>query len=220
MKSRKYEKHLAYYELLEELRKSRRCSFCVLERTGIRKYFEGLLYEKVNDVGIRAALARSRGFCPRHAHILSSFGDALGTAILYADQLRLRLESLEVGPRRRSPARSEQGLCPACQAEIRMRQAHVRTLLHGLADPEMAAAWAGSAALCFPHFTLAMSEAKDPEVKSALVRTQGARLKGLASQVKQLIDRYDHLRAAEGFEEEKDSWLRAVEMISGLKTVF
>ncbi len=222
--SRKYEKHLAYYELLEELRRSRHCAFCVLERKGIHKYFEGLLYEKVNDGGIRSSLVKSRGFCPRHAHLLSSFGDALGTAILYSDQINLRLKSLEQSlSRKRSRARkepAEPGLCPACQAEVRLRQAHVGTLLHGLSDPEMAAALEGSTGLCFPHFSLAMSEAKDPEVRSVLLQTQEAQLKGLASQLKKLIDTYDYRRITGGFKEEKDSWLRAVEMVSGLKTVF
>lgn len=220
MKTRKYEKHLAYYELLEELRKSRHCAFCVLQRKGINKYFEGMLYEKVNDPGLRASLVDSQGFCPRHAHMLAGFGDALGTAILYEDQLRQRLKSLEPGPRRRPRANGKQPACPACRVEDRMRGAYISTLLRGLPDPEMAAAWEASAGLCFPHFSLAMREAKDPDVKRALVRTEEATLKGLASQLKELIDRYDYRRITAGFKEEKDSWLRAVEMISGLKAVF
>ncbi len=215
MTARKYEKHLAYYELLEELRRSRHCAFCVLERKGIHTYVEGLLYEKVNDRGVRETLSKSRGFCPRHAHLLAGFGDALGTSILYADQVGLLLRSLEHSRREKGPA-----ACPACLAETRMRQAHVSTLLHGLDDPEMASAWERSAGLCFPHFSLAMNDAKDPDTKKVLVRTQEARLKELASQLKELIDSYDYRRAAAGSREERDAWLRAVEMVSGLKTVF
>ncbi len=221
MAAKKYEKHLAYYQILETLRSAKRCAFCELERKGIQKFFDGLFYEKVNDRGLRDALVKSRGFCARHAHFLVSFGDGLGTAILYADQVELRMKSLDSpGAARRRKRPTQDGICPACRALGRLRAGFVHTLLQGLADPEMSGAFATSAGLCFPHFQAAIEAAQDSEVKKELVRIQKEKTQALLSQLKELIDKYDYRRIASGFKEEKDSWMRAVEMVSGLKDVF
>ena len=211
--------------MLEELRGERRCAFCSLEHRELTGYFEGLLYEKVTDPGIRGALVKSRGFCPRHAHVLVTFGDGLGTAILYADQIELRLKLLEEhGPRRGRPrarsARTGEDSCPACRTEARLRASHIRALLQGLGDPEMSAAFEASAGLCFPHFSAALREAEDPGARKELIRVQKQKMEALLSQLKKLIDRYDYRNIGAGFAEEKDSWIRAVEAVSGLKDLF
>lgn len=211
--------------MLEELRGEGRCAFCSLEHRALTGYFEGLLYEKVTDPGIRSALVKSRGFCPRHAHVLVNFGDGLGTAILYVDQIELRLKLLEQHghnrgkPRARS-ARTGDDPCPACRTEARLRAAHVRTLLQGLGDPEMSGAFAASVGLCFPHFSAALEEARDPDVRKELIRVQKEKMQTLLSLLKELIDRYDYRHIGAGFAEEKDSWLRAVDTVSGLKDLF
>jgi len=167
MANRKYEKHRAYYEMRDELRKAKHCAFCSLESKAMHQFFDGLLYEKVTDPGIRSSLVKSAGFCPRHAYMLAGFGDALGTAILYEDQLKLRMEALEVispPSRKRRVLKPfdmrNQETCLAYRREGQMRMGHVHTLLQSLTDPEMNDALGSSAGLCFPHFTLAVNEAE------------------------------------------------------------
>jgi len=227
MAIRKYEKHLAFYEMRDELKKAKHCAFCTLERKRMHQYFDGLLYEKVNDPGIRRSLVRSAGFCPRHAHMLAGFGDSLGTAILYQDQIRLRMKTMEKmgSPLRKSrkpspSAAKKQEDCPACRIEGQMRMGHAHSLLQGLTDPEMVDAFETSAGLCFPHFTFAVNEAEDPGVRSVLIRVQKEKMERLSAQLKEFMDKHDYRRISEGFAEEKDSWLRAVELVSGLKNVF
>jgi hypothetical protein len=55
---------------------------CELEAAATRRYLDSLLYESVNDPGVRENLIRSQGYCLRHAHLLLGFKDGLGTAIL------------------------------------------------------------------------------------------------------------------------------------------
>jgi len=217
---RKHEKHLAYYRMLEALQTARRCVFCDLECKGIAMYFGGLLYEKVNDPGVRAALLDSGGFCPRHAHMLANLGDGLGTAIFYADQVRLRREFLDHGiPLGHAWDRTDSA-CPACQTEDRMRTLNTRTLLLGLQDQEMRDALAASSGLCFPHFVVALKQADDSEIAKDLIRMQKERLGSLSLQLQEFIGKYDYRRTDEEFNDERDSWLRAVEMVSGVKDVF
>jgi len=162
----------------------------------------------------------SGGFCPRHAYVLAGFGDGLGTALLYADQIKLRRDALEAGnPLSRAWSRSD-GACPACQREARMRESNTRTLLQGLREQEMKDALIASAGLCFTHFIAVLKQADDSEVTSGLIRMQKDRLESLSLQLKEFISKYDYRRADEEFREERDSWLRALEMVSGVKDVF
>lgn len=218
---------MAFYKMRDELRKARHCALCSLERKAMHQFFDGLLYERVTDPGVRKALVKSAGFCPRHAHMLVGFGDGLGTAILYEDQLKLRLEALRKArsplPRSRASRFSEEreeSLCPACQREGEMRSRHVQMLLKGLTDSEMLSAFESSVGLCFPHFALASEQAPDSEVRRVLVRVQAENVKHLLAQLKEFIDKHDHRRTSEDYAEEKDSWMRAVELVSGLKNVF
>jgi hypothetical protein len=227
MARKKYEKHRAYYEMRDELRKAKRCAFCSLESKAMHQFFDGLLYEKVTDPGIRSSLAKSAGFCPRHAYMIVGYGDALGTAILYEDQLKLRMEALEgmkhpSGRQRglQSFNKRDQETCLACRKESQMRMGHVYTLLQSLTDPEMTEALVSSAGLCFPHFTLAVNGAKVQEVRDVLIRVQQEKLQDLLSHLKEFVDKHDHRRSLDSFAEEKDSWMRAVEVVCGSKGVF
>lgn len=84
----------------------------------------------------------------------------------------------------------------------------------------MASCFESSAGLCFPHFAFALEHASDLEVRDQLLVLQRKKLESLVSELKVFITKYDYRRTAEGFAEEKDSWLRAVEMVSGAKNVF
>jgi len=227
MERRDQEKHLAFYRMRDELRKGRHCALCSLERKAMHQYFDGLLYEKVTDPGIRRSLVESAGFCSRHAHQLAGFGDGLGSAILSVDQLKLRLEKLRKGgttpPRHRAPRGHAAGgsrVCPACRREEEIRSRHVETLVKGLADSEMALAFGSSAGLCFPHFTLVSEQAEEGEVRALVHKTQAERTSRLLGELKEFIDKHDYRRASEGFTGEGDSWLRAIEFISGMKNLF
>jgi len=43
MYKKAHEKHLAFYKMLDELRKVRCCAFCSLERKALHQFFDGLL---------------------------------------------------------------------------------------------------------------------------------------------------------------------------------
>jgi hypothetical protein len=79
---RKPEEHLPYFTVLEAFQKAKGRAMCELEADAARRYLDSLLYESVNDPGVRENLIRSKGYCLRHAHLLLGFKDGLGTAIL------------------------------------------------------------------------------------------------------------------------------------------
>ncbi len=73
------------------------CARCDLELTTVRRYLDGLSYENVNDVEVRASLRASLGFCTHHAwQYFDVTHDSLGVAIIYRDILGMVLAELRI----------------------------------------------------------------------------------------------------------------------------
>jgi hypothetical protein len=222
------QKHMSYFDVLEALQKAKVCALCELEARGMRRHLDNLLYENVNDVGVRGDLARSRGYCRRHAHMLLGFADGLGTAILYQAQVRLFLEflkgldSLPAKLRRKKPPKSwnQEALCPACVIQSQSRHGYLGTLLEWLGDPEMRKAFDASPGLCVPHLLLVLGQARDAASREYLVAAHIGKYSVLANELAEFVRKQDYRFRSEGFGKEKDSWQRAVNMMVGMKDVF
>jgi hypothetical protein len=124
-------KHFPYFRILEALREPG-CALCRLGGLAADRFLEALLYEYVNDAGMRKMLVAAHGFCPNHSNALVARHDALGTSILYKAILNhLQAELDEVVPAARGSMVSKlrdqlsgtmgaaaklaaHELCPAC----------------------------------------------------------------------------------------------------------
>jgi len=227
-KERGKEKHVPYFRLLDALREADDCALCELEAADLRRYFDGLLYECVNDAVVREKLIRSKGYCPRHAHLLTTFRDGLGTAILYREQLELALRFLEDlgGMSARRLRKDAVALwtrhesCPACRVETESREGNLAVLLEGLSEPEMRKTLAGGPGLCLPHLLSAVGRAEDAAVRAFLLELHCRKLKALADELSEYLRKQDYRFRDEGIGREGDSWLRAVRMMVGRKDVF
>jgi hypothetical protein len=226
--AKKLFKHMPYYTVLEALKTAKGCALCELEAKAMHSYLDNLLYENVNDVGVRGDLARSRGYCPRHAHMLAGFQDGLGTAILYQDQVRLFLRFLSqlqgvMAKVLRKNAVAEWSLhdvCPACRIEMQTRQGHLSTLLEALSETDMRQAFSTSAGLCVQHFLAALQRADDPHLRQYLLAVEDKKLEDLLHDLEEFCRKHDYRFIKDGFGKEKDSWQRAINMMTGLKDVF
>jgi len=221
------QKHMGYFDVLEALQKAKVCALCELESRNIRRYLDNLLYENVNDVGVRANLARSRGYCRRHAHMLLEFADGLGTAILYQDQVRLFLEFLRgqaVLPaklyRKNLKSWNQEALCPACVTQAQCRQSYMGTLLEWLGDPKMRKAFDDSPGLCVPHFLLALPQVRGVADRNYLLKVHVSKFSVLRDELAEFTRKQDYRFRDEPRGAEKDSWQRAVNMMVGMKDVF
>lgn len=173
-----HKKHIPYYTVLEALRKAKGCAMCELEAAAVHRHLDSLLYESVNDPGVRENLIRSKGYCLRHAHLLLGFQNGLGTAILYQDQVRLFLDflaslqglSAKVRKKNASAAWGRHDACPACRLQVEGRQSHTEVLLEGLADAEMRGAFEAGPGLCVPHFLFALDKTPDAGTGEASFR--------------------------------------------------
>lgn len=201
------------------------CSLCVLESKEVNRYLGGLLYEHVNERGIRKNLVESRGFCPRHGHLLAAMSDGTGVAILYKDQLQLFssfLESLKSeSPRKSLPLEwTVPGKCPACVYQDNTRNRFMKNFLEVISLPEGMDAFSGSKGLCVPHFLLVLSNPGKEEALRELIPAVREKFSHLIDEVKEFIRRQDFRYGNDDFGKERDAWRRALEMMVGGEDLF
>lgn len=144
------EKHIAFFRLLDACGEPE-CPVCHLVRRRVEQYFDGLLYEKVNDPEIRKRFRAAGGFCNPHSFQFMSCHDGLAASILYRDLLATWLKRPAALP---VPSRS--GLlpgCPACREKARAEDACLSLLVEFLEDEQLKTALLSSDGLCLPHLS-------------------------------------------------------------------
>jgi len=216
-------KHNTYYELLDAIRGAAGCPLCDIEANSVKRYFDSLLHESVNDPEVRAALIRSRGYCERHAHYLQTHGNGLGIAILYRDQIEHFLRSLDgleaVSAKFRRKGTNAKwprsDLCPACRTQNDSRNRHSSTLIEWIHDEEMRSTLDASRGFCVGHFLALLEMPMDAKARALLIETQRVRMMSLLHDLEEFCRKHDYQFSGEGFGSESNSWLRAIELMVG-----
>lgn len=186
------------------------CPICRVRRSSERRYAANLLWENVNDPGVRGRLLESQGFCGPHVGLLlhladRELGSRLGLAIIYEHltrELTRRVgELLKPGGRRRvfgpvrvPSARQLRGLlpaeeCPVCAVGREAADRNLWFLVESLPSPEWRAAWQASDGLCRPHLLrgLGIAARANPEVFEFLWQDALVRLGALGHSLAEFI---------------------------------
>jgi hypothetical protein len=212
------------------------CPICRVLATAVERYLDGVLWELVLDLQIRAEINRARGYCNRHAWMLVRTGSALGVAILMQGVVKTLLDELDSSPAEQgtgsvlrklrrggsaSTAKLEAGLapqtaCPACGFEETVEDRLLSSLVSHLNGAEaVGEAYRGSDGLCLAHFCQAVARVPSQDDAAVLVAAQQAVWQRLHFELSQFIRKNDYRFRDEEFGVERDSWLRALESISG-----
>jgi hypothetical protein len=106
--------------------------------------------------------------------------------------------------------------CPACLHARRAEQNFVDTLLANWDDDRLQAAFRRSSGLCVPHLRLTLARAADPGRFEAIKAVQLEIWQGLISELDEFIRKQDYRFSHEPKGSERDSWSRAIDLVSGL----
>jgi hypothetical protein len=230
----------SYYDLRDALAE-KGCPVCRLKAREGERYLDSILYEKVNDPGIRRDVRQARGFCHRHAWQLVRPSASLGVAILHRDVVNTVLQALGKarfeGPSLLSLQRIHESLdsdepaaatanlvnrleprqpCPACQQEEAMETIYVRTLLeHLTGEGSLLDAFRSSSGLCLPHFHQALTLTRKEAVFEAIVHAQQTIWQQLEADLAEFVRKTDQKARGEEWGDERDAWLRAIAAVSG-----
>jgi len=230
----------SYYDLRDALALPG-CPICRVSAEAINRYLDGLIYEKVNDPGLRAALRDARGFCQRHAWGLDRHGAALGAAIMMRDVVRTLQKALADARFRSVPlfsltrvqetldaqqprsstlevvaALGPQAPCPICAYEAEVEGGLMVSFLENLQGEEgLLAAYRASSGFCLSHFRQVIARVSDEAVYGAIVEAHQAIWARLERQLSELIRKSDYRYSDEPLGDEGVSWLRAIAAIAG-----
>jgi hypothetical protein len=217
------------------------CPLCRFVAQGMKQHVDALFYERVTDVPTRQAIREARGFCRRHARLVSLQADALGTTLIMEDILSNDLRDLEAGEYDQPAAaggsfsrlltqgigqivtqtvpgvelRARQARCPLCEAEREMDAVAVDGLLQGLNNHDFAEQIRGSSGLCMPHFQLAFERAKGGEGWEILLEVQKRAVTRLVEELGKLARTFDYRFRDEAKDADTRSWRRALDVTSG-----
>jgi hypothetical protein len=222
------QKDMGHFDLIEACAEPG-CPVCRLSLKLTRRYVDSILYEYVNDPGVRDEIRQSRGYCNEHAWWMPDIrGAGLGVAIIQRDVVQTVLELTETLRNGRNARQSAQELlkrlqptaeCPVCAHRRTMEDIALGTLLQHIGEEKLAAALAGSAGLCLPHFSRALERVDDTEALQQLVALQRHTLTELRDDLTEFIRKNDYRFRDEGFGKEGDSWRRAIAIVSGERGV-
>ncbi len=217
------------------------CAVCRLKANAADQYLDSLLWESVNDPGIRYIIRRARGFCNEHAWVLARKRASLGIAIITNDVLQSLIEVMQdarfqappvlslrrtyeaLDPKQPAAATAEmvaqlapQARCPACSEAETMEDIYLSTLTENLVgEAGLLVAYQSSDGLCLPHFRQALSMVRDRPVFEALLNAQRTIWERLAGHLSEIIRKSDHRFRGEPRGEEIGATLRAIAALSG-----
>jgi hypothetical protein len=230
-----------YYHEIREAFGQPGCPLCRLLARSADRYLDAVLWEQVNDIGVRSELNQARGYCPQHGWLLVRAGAALGVAILTRGVVKTLLDVLASNPiqdeaesvfqsLRRSLDRdlasrpaarlvaelSPQRPCPVCSLLESKEEDYISTLVAHLDGPgSLADAYRTSDGLCLPHFRRTLARAPSGAEARLLSAAQQAVWQRLHDDLGEFIRKSDYRFRGEPFGDEKDAWLQALEAISG-----
>lgn len=212
---------------LEEAFEKEGCALCRISTHAVKRALAHVLYDMVNDPGVRHQVRASLGYCNRHAWQLQELGgNALGLALLYRDAVlelqdqlnkikppsaRQRIESLREQGARATVPRAE---CPGCVQQREIENHHTDSLLRALADPTFREKFNASDGLCRLHLGRALKTTPDGVTFDTLLQAQRDIHTRLIGELNEFIRKNDFRFQSEGFGQEADSWVRAIGLIS------
>ena len=226
-------KHLSYHALVEVLDDDG-CPFCALVLSALERYFSTVIYEQVNDIGMRAALRASQGYCAAHGEMLRTARSALGSAIIHRDVLNTLTRALEgeslptsttpnwlrglvdTGRRPQEPVLGGAEPCPACLRIYEREQNYIDTLLLNWDDELLQTRFRNSAGLCLSHLRLTLERTKDAAQFDAIKTAHLAIWRDLIGELDEFIRKQDYRFADETIGAEGTSWSRAIDLVSGI----
>ena len=193
---------------------------CSILKERIEKFLYNFLDETVTDVDTRLKIRKDFGFCCAHAWMLQKNENCLGQGIIYQDLVETFHRNFIFPADPRKTRKCLDSLvasrkCLICDHAARIEKRYLEVFSDSFDKPELKEAYSKSQGLCLDHMVAAVRGWRSSKTITSYLETESARLKELDAELKEFIRKFDYRYAGEKFGREKDSWIRAIEKISG-----
>jgi len=105
--------------------------------------------------------------------------------------------------------------CPACQERDRYELLYLEALLSHIQDERMSQAFRDAGGLCMVHLDRLIATTRQTAALARLIALQRECLLRLHDELTEFIRKNDYRFSSEGMGVERDSWVRAVEIVAG-----
>ncbi|HCE44762.1 MAG TPA: hypothetical protein DET40_14570 [Lentisphaeria bacterium] len=212
---------LNYFNLIESFNVSG-CPLCSILKERLEKFLYNFLDETVTDVDSRLRIRKTFGFCSVHAWMLQKSENCMGQGIIYQDLIET-FHANFIFPS--DPKKTRKALdnliaarkCLICNHVGEIEKRYLEVFSGSYDNMELRAAYEKSQGLCLNHMALAVRSWKNSRTIPAYLEAESMKLKGLDAELKEFVRKFDYRYSGEKFGGEKDSWIRAIEKISGRK---
>ena len=208
------EKHSPYFNLKDAFRE-KHCPICYLARKAVSRYLDNLLYEGVNNPGLRKVLRGSHGFCEKHFWQLVTFGDGLGISILSKDLLETIHQHWGEDPKSLIKEEKPKEECPACNIWNQNERNYSTLFVEQIDDFFLTFEFKHSFGFCLDHFRIIYRSVQDSKTREALLVYERGKIENISKELGEFIRKHDYQFSKEGYGKEADSWIRAVELLKG-----
>lgn len=208
------EKHSPYFNLKDAFQE-KHCSICYLCRRSVTHSLDGLLYERVNDSSTVESMKASEGFCEKHFRQLVELQDATGISIITRRVLEFMVQKWIQDPKEPRKKGRAKKLCPACATWNETEESYLGLFLENLDDLDILFAHEHSFGFCIAHFRAIYSRVEDEDKRKRLLKIQMEKMESLIKELAEFERKHTYEHHHEGFGEERDSWLRAIEFLRG-----
>ena len=216
------EKNISHMNVLDVFEKSKTCPLCDLNNATVSKYIDDMLYENVNDIGLRKKLAARKGFCSFHGELLLKHGDALGIAIIHIDQIQLLLNHLKNAGNILSFLKGPEhgdwtghSNCLICEIRIEAEKRHIETFIELIDDNALRSYLDSSDGFCARHLLMVLAKLKNKGHATYLLELHTRKYASLLADLKEFCRKNDYRFKDEHIGQEADSWEKAVHIVSG-----
>lgn len=201
-----------WHELYDRL-SEKSCPICSLIVTRKNALMKFILYEGVNDRGLRAQLCDNDGICNMHAYQMLELGDPLAHAIIYSDILNRFIDDTNVLS---EPVAAVHEKCYFCQSLEHSESAYVKAFAVNLSDEEFRNKYSEHGIVCVPHNKAVLAKIKDPALQREFKAASTAHYRHLVSNLSEIKRKSDYRYTKEAWTaDEKEAWKKAVAIVSG-----
>jgi len=205
------EKHSTYFDFLDAF-KGKGCPVCFLVKRRIHKFMENLLYENVNDSVVRKKIREGLGFCNLHSWQLQKFGDGLGLSIIYEDLFNTIKDKIKKSINKKLDMKLD---CLICKEKKDAEKIFVSSFIEYFNDREFNSSFRSSFGLCLPHFLSIVKYCKNKNIIVELCEIEIEKINSLVKELSEFQRKHDYRFSDKGYGKEKDSWIRAIEKMTG-----
>jgi len=196
------------------------CPICRLVESAERKVIENILYEYVNDPGVRGEIRRSWGLCTHHAWLFLRLAlspetaGMLGAAIIYEDVVSELIERLS-----RGEVPLDDVDCPVCRAARETEDIYVAEFTRCYNESQgFRSLYAQSPAILCRHHLALVLQGLGEEARNALLEQQRAKLMDVRKRLESLINKHDYRSKEPITRREQEALWEAVEALRGRET--